>query len=151
MKQNKMIYPKRIVFLLGLLAMVLFAACKSQAERVQEQLDLGQKYLTELNYSEAILVFTKAIEIDPENIPAYMGRATAYRGAERYDEARADYTTVISKTTEQPYIQAEAYMGRAEVSELTGGNETALEDYQSAAAALEKVEIEKLADVTEQM
>lgn len=97
------------------------------------------------------MVFTKAIEIDPENIPAYMGRATAYRGAERYDEARADYTTVISKTTEQPYIQAEAYMGRAEVSELTGGNETALEDYQSAAAALEKVEIEKLADVTEQM
>lgn len=147
--------PTRLVrfYLLALMLslLLLFTACKSQAERLQEQLDLGQRYLAELNYTEAILAFTEAIEIDPENIPAYMGRATAYRGTEQYEEAKGDYTTVIGKAAEQPYTQAEAYVGRAEVNEITTDNEAALEDYQSAAVALETVEIEKITDVTEQM
>ena len=111
-----------LMMALVLAVMIFFTACKSKAERVQEQLDLGQKYLTESNYTEAILAFTKAIEIDPESIPAYMGRAQAYRGTEQYEEAKTDYTTVIDKTEEQPYTQAEAYVGRAEVDELTEEN-----------------------------
>ena len=91
---------------LTLAILLLFTACKSKAERVQEQLDLGQRYLTELNYTEAIIAFTEAIEIDPESIPAYMGRAKAYSGTKQYEEAKTDYTTVIDKTAEQPYTQA---------------------------------------------
>ena len=134
-----------------LAALLLFTACKSKAERVQEQLDLGQKYLTELNYTEAILAFTEAIEIDPESIPAYMGRAEAYRGTEQYEEAKTDYTTVIDKATEQPYTQAEAYLGRGQISELTADEQDALTDYEAAADALERVNLEKITDVTEQM
>lgn len=136
---------------IALLFLLLFTSCKSQAERLQEQLDLGQKYLTELNYTEAILAFTDAIEIDPESIPAYMGRAEAYRGTEQYAEAKTDYTTVIDKTAEQPYTQAVAYVGRAEVNELTEDESDALSDYGAAADVLETVEIEKIEDVTEQM
>ena len=136
---------------LVLAALLLFTACKSKAERVQEQLDLGQKYLTELNYTEAILAFTEAIEIDPESIPAYMGRAEAYRGTEQYEEAKTDYTTVIDKATEQPYTQAEAYLGRGQISELTADEQDALTDYEAAADALERVNLEKITDVTEQM
>ena len=136
---------------LVLAALLLFTACKSKAERVQEQLDLGQKYLTELNYTEAILAFTEAIEIDPESIPAYMGRAEAYRGTEQYEEAKTDYTTVIDKATEQPYTQAEAYLGRGQISELTADEQEALTDYEAAADALERVNLEKITDVTEQM
>lgn len=145
-KRHRILLP-----VLLLAVMLLFTACKSKAERVQEQLDLGQKYLTESNYTEAILAFTKAIEIDPENIPAYMGRAQAYRGTEQYEEAKTDYTTVIDKTEEQPYTQAEAYVGRAEVDELTEDQQEALGDYQSAATVLDKVDLEKITDVTEQM
>ena len=36
---------------------------------------MGRKYLTELNYTEAVASFTEAIGLDPENIPAYMGSA----------------------------------------------------------------------------
>lgn len=36
---------------------------------------MGRKYLTELNYTEAVASFTEAIGLDPEHIPAYMGRA----------------------------------------------------------------------------
>lgn len=140
-----------LVMALILAVVMLFTACKSKAERVQEQLDLGQKYLTEFNYSEAILAFTKAIEIDSESIPAYMGRAEAYRGAEQYEDAKNDYTTVIDKTEEQPYTQAEAYVGRAEVDELTEDQQEALGDYQSAANVLGKVDLEKITDVTQQM
>jgi tetratricopeptide (TPR) repeat protein len=95
--------------------------------------------------------FTEAIGLDPENIPAYMGRAEAYVGLKQYDDAKADYTTAIEKTEEQPYTQAEAYVGRAEVNELTTSNEDALSDYEAASTALDKVDVEKITDVTEQM
>ena len=133
------------------LLLALLTACTSKAARAQEKMDLGQKYLTELNYTEAVASFTEAIELDPENIPAYMGRAEAYVGLEQYPEAKADYTTAIEKAAELPYTQAQAYVGRAEVNELTTANEDALSDYEAASTALDKVDVEKITDVTEQM
>ena len=130
-----------------LLALALFTACTSKAAKAQEKIDLGQKYLTELNYTEAVASFTEAIELDPENIPAYMGRAEAYIGLKQYDDAKADYTTAIEKTEEQPYTQAEAYIGRAEVNELTTANEDALSDYEAASTALDS--LAKLPDDTD--
>lgn len=134
-----------------LLAALLFTACTSKAAKAVEKVELGQKYLTELNYTEAVASFTEAIGLDPENIPAYMGRAEAYVGLKQYDDAKADYTTAIEKTADQPYTQAEAYVGRAEVNELTTANEDALADYEAASTALDTVDVEKITDVTEQM
>ena len=71
-----------------LLAVALLTACSSKAEKVREKLDLGQKYLTEQNYTEAVASFTEAIGLDPENIPAYMGRAEAYVALKQYDDAK---------------------------------------------------------------
>ena len=134
-----------------LAAVLLLTACTSKAQKAVEKVELGQKYLTEQNYTEAVASFTEAIGLDPENIPAYMGRAQAYTGLKQYDDAKADYTTAIEKTEDQPYTQAEAYIGRAEVNELTTDNEDALSDYESASTALDKVDVEKITDVTEQM
>ena len=134
-----------------ILALTLFTACTSKAAKAVEKVELGQKYLTELNYTEAVASFTEAIGLDPENIPAYMGRAEAYVALKQYDDAKADYTTAIEKTAEQPYTQAEAYVGRAEVNELTTANEDALTDYEAASTALDTVDVEKITDVTEQM
>ena len=134
-----------------LLAAMLFTACTSKAARAQEQLEVGQKYLTELNYTEAVASFTEAIELDPENIPAYMNRAEAYLALGQYDDAKADYGTVIEKTADQPYLQAEAYIGRAEINEQTTANEDALSDYKEASNALDKVEADKTENVTAQM
>ena len=144
---------KRIEILIGvlILSMVFFTACTSNAAKAVEKVELGQKYLTELNYTEAVASFTEAIGLDPENIPAYMGRAEAYVGLKQYDDAKADYTTAIEKTADQPYTQAEAYVGRAEVNELTTANKDALADYEAASTALDTVDVEKITDVTEQM
>ena len=134
-----------------LLVGLFLVACASKATKAVEKVELGQKYLTELNYTEAVASFTEAIGLDPENIPAYMGRAEAYVALKQYDDAKADYTTAIEKTADQPYTQAEAYVGRAEVNELTTANEDALSDYEAASTALDTVDVEKITDVTEQM
>ena len=69
----------KIVRLLALilLAIISMTACTSHAKSVTEKIELGQKYLTELNYTEAVASFTEAIGLNPESIPAYMGRAQA--------------------------------------------------------------------------
>ncbi len=150
MKQWQRVKSGIRCLLLLMAATMLFTACASKAEKAQAKVELGQKYLTEQNYTEAVASFTEAIGLDAENIPAYMGRAEAYTALEQYDEAKADYTTAIEKTAEQPYTQAEAYIGRAEVNETTTDNEDALNDYQSASTALDKVDVEKITDLTEQ-
>lgn len=108
---------KKLIAVIGLVV-ILLTACASKAANATEKIELGQKYLTEANYTEAIAAFTEVIKIDPSNIEAYMGRAEAYKGLKQYDDAKADYTEVIGKTDEMPYTQAQAYMGRAEVYRL---------------------------------
>lgn len=134
-----------------LLAVMLLTACASKAAKAQEKFELGQKYLTEMNYTEAVASFTEAIELNPDDIEAYLGRAEAYIGLKQYDDAKADYGTAIEKAADQPYLQAEAYIGRAEINEQTDENEDALSDYEAASTALDKVDVEKITDVTEQM
>lgn len=49
-------------------------------ETWQEHYDLGQQYLVELSYDKAVLEFTDAIKIDPQNADPYIGLADAYIG-----------------------------------------------------------------------
>ena len=69
------------------LVAVLLTDCGSKAATAAAKIELGQKYLTELNYTEAIASFTEAIKLDPDNIQAYMGRAEAYMALGEYDKA----------------------------------------------------------------
>ena len=48
------------------------------AQRVRNQVALGQKYLSELQYDKAILAFSRAAEIDEKNVEARMGLGDAY-------------------------------------------------------------------------
>lgn len=118
--------------------MFLFTACASKATNAAEKIELGQKYLTESNYTEAVAAFTEVIKLDPSNIEAYIGRAEAYKGLKQYDDAKADYTTAIERTDEMPYTQAQAYTGRAEVYVLTEESSAAESDYTSAIGLLDQ-------------
>ena len=64
--------------LLLLLILLLCACGNSQSARLKECLDLGQKYMTEMNYEEAIIAYNKALEIDPKNVDAYQALANIY-------------------------------------------------------------------------
>ncbi|MCR5556424.1 MAG: tetratricopeptide repeat protein [Butyrivibrio sp.] len=50
----------------------------SPSVRLNNALMLGQRYLQELNYEQAVVEFSLAIEIDPTNVEAYLGLAEAY-------------------------------------------------------------------------
>jgi len=56
---------------------------------VSELLSLGEKYLLELNYEQAIVMFTRVIEIEPMNPRGYIGVAQAYIGIGDEDKAIA--------------------------------------------------------------
>ena len=59
----------------------------SDSVKFQKQIDLGQKYLSEMNYEEAIVAFNQAIKIDPMSGEAYWGLADAYIGLGDTDTA----------------------------------------------------------------
>lgn len=92
----------------------------------QEQYDLGMKYLVERNYSEAIIAFTLAIEIDPKQPLAYIGRGNAYLGIEDNVEnltlARSDYEIALKldDTLADAYLRlAKVYVSLGEVEKAT--------------------------------
>lgn len=107
----------------------------------QEQYDLGVRYLSEGNYEEAIIAFTAAIEINPKQALAYVGRGDAYVGLGETEEnlaaAQADYETAIGldETT------VAAYLGLAEIYIKRGEHEKAREILKRA--------LEKLGDNSE--
>lgn len=144
---------KRSLFclLLVLAALAVLTACGSKAATAADKIELGQKYLTELNYTEAVAAFTEVIKINPSNIEAYVGRAEAYKGLKQYEEAKADYTTVIEKAEDMPYTQAQAYAGRAEVYDLTDDATAAESDYSAAIGLLEKEDVGKKENIAEKL
>lgn len=78
----------RICLFMAIVVSLHTACGKSKEMNFQDYLDLGQKYLTESNYEQAIVTFTKAIELEPKTLEAYEGLATAYIKAENYEKAQ---------------------------------------------------------------
>lgn len=115
--------------LLSITILLSIAACSKQIEVAtwQEQYDLGIRYLSEGNYEEAIIAFTTAIEIDPKQAPAYVGRGDTYVLSGETEEnlvaAKADY----EKAIELDETLAEAYLGLTDVYIQQGDFESALE------------------------
>ena len=134
----------------ALLAILLFAACAPKAATAADKIELGQKYLTEMNYTEAIASFTEAIKLDPNNIQAYMGRAEAYMALGEYDKALEDYQFVCEKTEEMPYTRALSYVGQAEVHEKMNQPTRAISDYGLAKALLRASDAGKAEDASEE-
>ena len=77
----KEIIKNMITFLSLLLMPIVLLACgKSTEEQIAEQLELGQRYLAEMNYEEAVVAFQKVIELDDRNVDAYLGLGQVYEG-----------------------------------------------------------------------
>ena len=132
------------------LVAVLLTSCGSKAATATDKIELGQKYLTELNYTEAIASFTEAIKLDPNNIQAYMGRAEAYMALGEYDKALADYRFISGTTENMPYTRALSYIGQAEVHEKMEQPARAVSDYGLAKALLKASDAGKAENVSEE-
>ena len=119
-----------------LLATMLLTACASGAPKAADYLELGQRYLTEMNYSEAVAQFTEAIRLDPNDIQAYLGRAQAYEAMGEYEKALADYEMAAQLAEDVPYTLALACSGQAAMYEALQQPEQAADAYALAAAQL---------------
>ena len=150
MKQLKKAKNALFSLLLLLAALAVLAACGSKAVTAADKIELGRKYLSELNYTEAVASFTEAIKLDPDNIQAYMGRAEAYLALGEYDKALADYQFVSKKAEEIPYTRALSYIGQAEVYEQTGQPDQAVSAYGQAKALLNASDAGKAENISEE-
>lgn len=112
------------------LCVAMFVSCGKTVEaKWQEQLDLGMRYLEEMDYDSAILAFTKAIEVDPNRSEAYVERAELYvqRGAEGdLSLAAADY----EKAIELGEKTVDIFLALADIYLQQGDTERAMEVLQ---------------------
>ena len=71
-----------------LMLVLTVSGCGSRAAKVREKLDLGSKYIEELDYDNAIEVLYEAIDIDPKDPDAYMMLAEVYIKDANVDKAK---------------------------------------------------------------
>lgn len=74
MKINK----KLTAVLTVILCLFLLTVCTACQKDKKTLIDLGEKYLEELDYDKAILTFEQAIETEPRNEQGYIGLYNAY-------------------------------------------------------------------------
>ena len=89
------------------LTMSLFTSCAEPAEALTSvYLNLGEKYLTDLDYEEAIVYFNKVIEVEPKNARAYLGSAEAYVAMGDIDSAIAILKQGIAAVDDPTELEA---------------------------------------------
>ncbi len=78
--KTKKIWPIILIVIIIATAAGVILFNSTDTARFRKQLNLGQRYLSEMNYEEAVVAFNQAIEIDPRSVDAYLGLADAYIG-----------------------------------------------------------------------
>jgi len=78
-----------LVIVVLLVGAMLLTTSSSKTKQIEELLSLGEKYLLELDYENAIVTFQKVISIEPRNAASYKGLAKAYVGMGDIEKAIA--------------------------------------------------------------
>ena len=79
---------RKIFCSLLIIILIITNGCgANNSESLDDLLELGQKYLLEENYDEAVIAFEKAIIIDEKCVIAYIGLADSYVGKGNNDKA----------------------------------------------------------------
>ena len=130
--QKRKINPLAIVavILLVLAAGMLFLIF-APGPRMKWPLSMGEKYLTECDYTQAVTMFSRAIRVDARSEPAYLGRAEAYIQLNQPAAAVEDLTFVIDELTTD---DADVYIQRAEAYTMQGNTDAAQADLDTAAS-----------------
>ena len=122
-KSNK----KTIIIIVAIVAAIAIAVgvgvivySDNPSKRLQVQLDLGARYLSELDYEQAIAAYEAAIEIDPKSAEAYRGLITAFG-------EQGDYEAVADS-----YARAAVGMDATEMTVLSSALDRMISDHVDA-------------------
>lgn len=120
-----------VVILAMAVGVIIYSA---PANRLTRQLNFGQKYMAELDYEQAVIAYTRAIEIDPMNVDAYLGLAEAYESMDNVDlalamlekgyELTADVRLQTQLQKERELIHNEAVAEEISVEEISADSES---------------------------
>ena len=112
---------KKSIVIIAIIALACIAAIiaaiwkNAPAQKQAKQLELGNRYLEEMEYEQAKVVFEELITIDPSNVGAYLGAAKAYAGLEDYEGAVAILQKGYDQTgSEEIKAQMEEYEQKLE-------------------------------------
>ncbi len=114
---------KKYYAVIGLI-LILFAVTgcsQSISSQLKEQLALGQRYLEENDYEQAVVAFNKVIALDEKQIEAYLGLADVYIAQEEFEQAQAVLADGLNNCEDSRFIQEKI----EEVEELIQARETA--------------------------
>lgn len=132
----KKVFRKRNVILLAVLSAVILivviaVACRQvvRSNEVKASIEMGDLYLSELDYEQAVVSYQMALDIDAKNTEASLGLAEAYEAQQMYAYAEAVYRNML----ENDDTQAEAYEKLADLYILQGKLEEAKELLEQAA------------------
>lgn len=91
-------------------------------DNLQVQLDLGNKYASELDYENAIIAYEEALEIDPYCLDAYLGLSGAYQALGQEDKAIA----IMEQAKELLPENVDIYVSLAQLYTAQGQNSLAV-------------------------
>ena len=118
-----------IAVILAVLAAGMLFLLLAPAPRMHWALTMGEKYLTQGDYEQAVTMFTRAIQVDDRAEAAYLGRAEAYTQLGENEAAEADLTFVIDELGTE---DAQVYLTRAAVYDALQQPEKAQADRDAA-------------------
>jgi len=75
----------------------MYAYGKVSGDKHSEQLDLGYKYLSEMDYEQAEVTFEHIISIDDKNYEAYLGLAEVYTAMDEPEMAEEIMEDAVDK------------------------------------------------------
>ena len=127
-KKTKWVVPVIICVIVALLALILLIAISVSApkRKYQRQLDLGSKYLTDLDYENAILAYEEALKIDPKCEDAYLALADIY------------LTLALENQNSGEYDKALSFLIEAKTILDTGAKEIESEAFRSKQMEIQK-------------
>lgn len=105
------------------IVLLLLVGCgKNVGQQIAEQLELGNKYLTEANYEQAIVAFNKVIELDPKIFEAYEKAAEVYikqnNSEQAFSYVERAFDVIASLTEEEKSKLKTLAEATGELSEL---------------------------------
>ncbi len=95
---------------------------------LEEKIQLGDKYLDDMDYEEALITYESALEINPDSYEARYGYAKANECLKKYDEAKESYALAIDLNPAAP----EPHIALAEIYIQEGEPELAKKQVQAA-------------------
>ena len=134
----KKIWPIILIVIIIAVAAGVIIFNSTDGARFRKQLNLGQRYLSEMNYEEAVVAFNQAIEINPRNADAYLGLADAYIGLGDEEAALAALKKGYEATGDER-LKAWIDEMEAEMAERGAGTSETAEESDEITRRLEEI------------